>query len=210
MLRFQSFGNFQGYEGLWGYDRNLLKNFYFGWLSWTWEWSFIIIFKMHMWTILSWKNPPRGTYSRSISELTENINPGRGVRLLVWIMARNRGRWPSRAAANVNLRKNNWKRLSQIQENSYERMSLGFFCFLWHGAPQVRSLDIVIFSKYEWNCCIKCCCLFLLSKNPVFVFLPRSWTDFPWPFFYSTYLHRELMIIRECSLCRNSDKNWQN
>ena len=104
-----------------------------------------------------------------------------------------------------------WKRLSQIQEQSYERMSLGFFCFIWHGAPQVRSLDIVIFSKHEWNCCIKCCCLFLLSKNPpVFVFLPRSWTDFPWPFFYSTYLHWELMIIRECSLCRNSDKNWQN
>lgn len=110
MLRFQSLGNFQGYEGLWGYDRNLLKNLYFGWLSWTWEWSFIIIFKMHMWTILSWKNPPRGTYSRSISELTENISPGRGVRLLVWIMARNRGRWPSRAAANVNLRKNNLKK----------------------------------------------------------------------------------------------------
>ena len=180
MLRFQSFGNFQGYEGSWGYDRNLLKNLYFGCLSWTWVWSFLIIFKQHICELSCHKKINRGTYSRSVRELTENINPGRGVRLLVWIMARNRGRWPSRAAANVNLRKNNLKKTELKTGEQLWKDEFGVFLLYltWCSSSPVPRHSY--FLKTRVKLLHTMLLLASIEQNPlVFVFLPRPWPDFP-------------------------------
>lgn len=58
--------------------------------------------------LMNWRFLKKGTIKNNFLQviwLTVNTMAGRGVCRLVWIMARNLGRCPSRAAANTNLRK---------------------------------------------------------------------------------------------------------